>query len=459
MPRTPITFPLSSNPARFGHAGAARLINLYPEKVGPDAKTEWCWWAVDGLSAFSTLTGGGGVRAMLALSDSDLYVVAGRVLFRVDNTGSASILGGISSDGVVTMAQNRVGQIAIVCDGLYYGVVGGVLSQLADPDLPPPISVAEINGQFVFLIADGRMFISDVDDWNVDALNFVTNEKRPDQGVRNITRGSDHVAFGTNSTEFWQDSGEFLRTAANDLGCKAAGSVVELEQTIFWVCHDGTVRVLEGYQGKKISTHPVERFIAEDAHPQNLTACAWQARGHSFYALSGTNGTWVYDVSTGQWHERASYGLDRWKVSQTIQFGTKVIAGNYNDGALYEMSPDAYDEDGDELVCTIQPAPVSANGKRVKHNRIDVDVIPGTGLVSGASYLQNPTLMVDYSEDGGLTFGTQRQLSTGAAGQTLRRCFATRLGMSRSRTYRLSMSAAVARGFLSMTADLEATGN
>ena len=30
------------------------------------------------------------------------------------------------------------------------------------------------------------------------------------------------------------------------------------------------------------------------------------------------------------------------------------------DGVLYEMSPDVYDEDGDELVCTMQPAPVGA---------------------------------------------------------------------------------------------------
>lgn len=455
MPRRPVALPLSSNPARYGHAGAARLVNMFPERVGQDAKSEWCWWACDGLSSFSTLSGEGGVRAFLPVSEADLYVVAGRILHRVDGTGAASVLGGIASDGLVTMARNRVGQIAIVCDGLYYGVLDGDLTQLTDPDLPPPISVAEINGQFVFLLSDGRMFISDVDDWNVDALNFVTNEKRPDGGVRNITRGSDHCAMGETSTEFWQDNGEFLRTATNDIGCRAGGSVVELEQTIFMVAHDATVRVLDGYQWRKISTHAVERFIADEAHPHNITGCSWQSRGHSFYCISGDGGSWCYDVSTGQWHERQSYGLERWRVAQTVQLGDRVIAGDYASGLLYTMSPTVYDEAGAAMVCTIQPAPVSANGKRVKHNRIDVDVVPGVGLVSATSYLADPQVMLDYSDDGGENWSTQRMRSMGAAGQRLQMVYATRLGMSRSRTYRISSSAAVARGVVGMTADMD----
>lgn len=456
MPRVPIAFPLSSNPQRFGHAGAARLINVYAESAGQDAKSDRVWWPADGLSSFSTLTDSGGVRAMLALSESDLYVVAGRVLWRVDGVGAASILGGISSDGVVTMARNRVGQIAIVCDGFYYVVQSGVLSQISDPDLPPPTSVTHLDGYFVFLLTDGRFFVSAIDDDDIDALDTATAEANPDGGVRAITRGRDLVLFGARSTEFWANTGgefPFSRTTANDLGCKAAGSVVELEQTIYWVAHDGTVRALDGYQGRKVSTHPVERFIADEDHPSQLSACAWQSRGHSFYCLSGENGSWCYDASTGLWHERKSYDLSRWRVSQAVQLGDRIIAGNYASGLLYTMSPDAYDEAGSELVCTIQPAPVYASGLNVAHHRVDVDVIPGTGLVSATEHLANPQIMIDYSDDGGENWSTQRLRSSGRAGQRLTRVFATRLGMSRSRTYRISSSAAVARGFIGMTID------
>lgn len=458
--RTSVAFPLSSNPQRFGHAGAARLVNVYPETAGQDAKAERVWWACDGLASFATLTDSGGVRAMLALSDSELYVVAGRVLWRVDSTGSASIMGGISSDGVVTMARNRVDQIAIVCDGAYYIQQAGALTQIADPDLPPPTSVTHLDGYFVFLLTDGRFFASEIDGENVDALDTATAEANPDGGVRAITRGRDLVLIGKSSTEFWANTGgefPFSRTTANDIGGLAAGSVVELEQTLFMVAHDGTVRVLDGYQWRKISSHSVERFIADEEHPENLSACAWQSRGHSFYCLSGENGSWCYDTATGQWHERVSYGLDRWRVSQTIKFGTRIVAGDYASGLLYTMSPDAYSEAGADMVCTIQPAPVYANGNRIRHHRIDVDVIPGTGLVSGTEYLANPQVMIDYSDDGGENWSTQRLRSSGKAGQRLTRVFATRLGASRSRTYRISTSAAVARGFVGMTIDQDVT--
>lgn len=458
MPRTPLALPLSSNPARYGHAGAARLVNMYAERVGQDAKAEWCWWACDGLASFSTLTGEGGVRSALTLSDSDLYVVAGRILHRIDSSGAAMILGGISSDGLVTMARNRVDQIAIVCDGAYWVVSGGVLVQISDPDLPPPTSVTHIDGYFIFLLQDGRFFASAIDDDDVDALDTATAEANPDGGVRAMTRGRDLVLIGQRSTEFWQNTGAefpFERTTANDIGCRAAGSVVELEQTLFMVAHDGTVRVLDGYQWRKISSHAVERFISSETDPASLSACAWQARGHSFYCLSGASGSWCYDVATGQWHERQSYGLDRWMISHTIQFGNRVVAGHYNQGSLYTMSPDAFDEAGTEMVCTVQPAPVHANGMRVFHRGFEVDVIPGTGLVSGTEHLADPQVMLDYSDDGGATWSTQRMRSSGRAGQRLQRVFANRLGSSRSRTYRISTSAAVARGFVGAMLDID----
>lgn len=489
MPRTALSLPTGSSPTRYGHAGAARIVNMFAEKIGPQAKTQTAWWACDGLSSFATLTGGGGVRAMLALSDSALYVIAGRLVFLVDSAGAVTVIGGIPTDGFVTMARNRVGQIAIVCDGLYFVIEDEDLTQISDPDLPPPTSVTHIDGYFVYLLEDGRFFASGIDATGVDALDTATAEANPDGGVRAMTRGRDLVLFGKRSTEFWGNTGAefpFSRTTANDLGCLAAGSVAELEQTLFWVCHDGTVRVLDGYQGRKISSHAVERFIASETDPSALRATAWQSRGHSFYALSGAAGTWQYDVTTGEWVERQSYGLDRWRVSETIQFGHRIIAGNYASGLLYTMSPDVYSEAGADMVCTIQVPPVYADGRRVRHNRVEIDVVPGTGLVlpettttstasiywwlpfwrtaetvSAADYrhLIRPKLMLDYSDDGGATWSTQRALEMGAAGQRLRRCFAHRLGVSRSRTYRMSISASVARGVVAMTLDQDVLGN
>ena len=458
MAPIPVKFPLSSNPARHGHAGDSRLINGYPESLGDEGKGGYMWVPFHGFDAFSTLTDGGGVRAMLALTDADLYVVAGRLLFRVDTSGTATALGGISSDGMVTMARNRLApdpQIAIVCDGLYYIIRAGVLTQMADPDLPPPVSVCSLNGYFCFLLSDGRHFSSELDGEDVSALDYAAAGSNPDPGVRNWTRGQDLCIGGTKSIEFWADQGldpyPFARTTSVDVGVLAADSVAPLDQTSAFVAHDGTVRVLEGYQPQVVSNTAVAKFIAFQTDPTTLRATSWIERGKHFYALSSSDTTWVYCHTTKTWSERESYGLGRWRVSTACAFGNRVVFGNYADGLLYLANRSTQDEAGDHMVMTIQPPPVHAFPYRLRHNIAYIDAVPGVGTAD----VPSPVVMLDYSDDGGRVFGAQRHLSLGAEGQSLTTLRANKLGAARSRIYRLRVSDAVERGLLGMSVDAE----
>lgn len=411
MTITPLPLGLRSNPARHGHAGAARLINCYAELIGDEGKAPWTIHACDGFKSLATL-GGGAIRAGLVLDEATAYVVAGRHLYRIDQAGAATLIGGIPSSGPVSMARNRaaVPQIAIVAGGLYFGLQGNVLTQLADPDLPPPVCVAQLNGYFSFLLQDGRHFASELDDWDVTALSFAAAGYNPDQGVASCVRGQDLLIFGTGSMEAWADVGAdpypFQRSTAIDVGLLAARSIADVDQTIAFVAHDGTVRMLNGYQAVRISSHALERAISREPNAADIAACSWQSRGHTFYALSGMTWTWVWDSATQLWHERASYGLPRWRVGTAMQFGRKIILGDYAEAKLYELAPDA-----------------AAAGSRI-----------------------DQVLMMDYSDDGGATWSTQRTASLGTLGDRLRRARFNRLGTSRSRTYRLSMNAATEAG-------------
>ncbi len=461
MPITQISLGLKSNTARYGHAGAARLINGYAEQVGDEGKTPWNVHAVDGLTTFATLADAGAIRCMLALTDAELYPVAGRLLYRVDGGGTATVLGAIASDGMVTMARNREAPnptIAIVCDGLVYYCRGGVLTQNEDPDLPPPISVTHLDGYFSFLTQDGSHYASELDNGDVTALSYASAESNPDRGVRNWTRGRDLCLGGERSLEFWQNVGEtpypFGRTTAIDVGVLAAESVADIDQTSAFVAHDGTVRMLQGYQAQRISNHAVERFVTDEPDPTALKATSWFRNGHTFYALSGTLGTWVYDTATGYWHERKSYADARWIGSKAIQFGRRIVVGDYRSGTLYTLSSTAYDEAGEPLIMTVQTPPVHGYPHRLRHTALYVDVVPGVGIATGATQISNPVLMVDYSDDGGASWSMQRFAPIGAEGDRLRRVRLNRLGVSRARTYRLSISAAVARSILSVSADI-----
>jgi len=463
---TPISLGLQSNRARYGHAGAARLINCYAEKVGDEGKAPWNVHACDGYDAFATLSADAGteIRAMLALTSAKLYVVSGRFVYLVDQTGASSTLGGMPVEGFVSMARNRAAatQIAIVCNGLYYKIQDDTLTQMEDPDLPSPTSVCNLNGYFIFQLSDGRLFSSELDDTNVLATDFAAASTKPDGGVIAWVRGQELMSGGTDSIEVWADQGgeafplgrvTNIKRAEDgrDIGVKSAASVAES----FFVGSDNTVRVINGYQAQRISTHYLERLIEAETDPTVIRGFSWVSAGHTFYAVTGTNWTYCFDSSTGLWHERRTYGRENWRVNSAAQFGNRVIFGDDTTGALYEMSADTYSDAGAEMVMEIHTPNVHAEPYRVRHNALFIDVVPGVGVVSTNATIANPQIMLDYSDDGGATFSTQRFATMGAAADRLRRVRFNRLGVSRNRIYRLSISAAVARTLIGLSLDMD----
>ncbi len=463
-PRTvPLTLGTGSNPGRYGYDGTARLINCYVEQRGPEGRAQLPVYAIDGLASWFSVAGGG-IRSMLAM-DNLLYVVAGRLVYAIDASGTETELGGLPSDGPVYMARNRRSpnpQIAIVCDGIYKMISGGVLVDVSDADLPPPSSVTHLDGYFVFGVSNGRMYASAIDDGtDVAALDFAAAEGNPDGIVMVTTRGRELLAVGNKSIEFWSNTGAenfpFTRANSIEIGCLSGKSVASISQTVAFVAHDGTVRVLDGYTPQRISNHAVERFVADTPDKSTLVATSWSDRGHSFYCLSSPIGTWTFDMATQFWHERQSYGLDRWRVSCVERFGDQLVAGHYDEGTLYTMSPDVYAEGSDPILMEVRPSAIHAHPNKMILHRLDVDVIPGVGIATGASEDMSPGLMVDTSEDGGDTFGGERSLPLGTINQKLTTASAHRFGLIRptGRTLRLRCSADVVRGFMSGSITME----
>lgn len=464
-PRTvPLAFSTSSNPGRYGYDGGARLINAYAEARGPEGRAQFPLYAIDGLSSFATLTGGAGVRAMLPV-DSALAAVAGRLVFSVDPGGGVVINGGLPSDGAVYMAVNRRNpnpQIAIVCDGIYKVLSGGILTEINNENLTTPISVAHLDGYMVFLDASGRMTSSAIDDaTSISPLDFANAESHRDGGVMVTTRGRELVAFGSDSVEFWSNTGAdnfpFSRGEVKEFGTISGKSVASISQTLAFVADDGTVRILDGYSAVKVSNGAVDNFIADTEDKSSLVATAWSDRGHSFYALSSPLGTWVYDMATQLWHERQSYGLDRWRVSCVKRFGNQLIAGHYDAGTLYTMSPSTYAEGGDPILWEMRAPVTHAFPGRLLMHRLDVDVVPGVGLATTSAPNADPQIMIDTSEDGGSTFGGERSVSVGGINARLTTVSTHRLGLVRptGRIVRARMSADVVRGIMSVAATIE----
>jgi len=460
MPKVPLQLGIQSNPGRHPAAGSARIYNCYMEPGGEEGTTQTPLYPVAGLTQWAAASSSGGVRAMLATANY-LYVVRGRLLERFDSSGASTTIGGIPTDGPVFMARNRAEpepEIGIVSGGSYWRATGTTLAENTDTDLPPTSSIDVLNGYFILPGFAGVWYISDVDDGSsIDPADFASAESLPDNIVRVATRETELVIFSSDSTEWWQDTGAafpFARVQTARIGCLAARSVANVDRSLMWVAADHTVRLMEGYGGRIVSHPAVQRDIADETDKSGIVATAWHEAGAWFYSISGTAWTWELNVATGKWHQRKSYGAERWKCAHVCHFAGLTIAGDRSTGALYLMDRDTHTEGSDPLVMEVIAPAVKAFPNNVVVDRLALRVQTGTGLVPGSTSTAEPAIMVAMSRDGGATFGTDRHLSLGTRGNRTKTVASHSWGQAESAVFRLTCSAAVARGFYEASIDV-----
>lgn len=462
----PLEMPVQSNPGRFTADGDTRLINCYAENAGKEGKIPYPIYACDGMSEFSTLTDGGQCRGMLA-TDPFLYTVSGRILFYTDPTGTSNDIGGIADDGYVCMSRNRADPFEIVITtmgGLKYVCSNFALSIISDTDLPPPISNAFIDGYTLYAIHDGRVFYSAIDSaTSIGANDYFEAEGSPDALVRIFVHKRTIFLLGKETTELWESVGDsndpFQRAPGGflEFGCAAPASVVSLGEHIAFVDDHSTVVIANGAGAtQRISTHAVERAIDAVTDKATIEGFVTHRRGHEFYVLSAATFTWVYDLTTGLWHERVSVGETRWRAAYHAYFAGKTIVGDFEQGKLYEIDPDTYTDAGENLIMTMR-VPVHAWPRPIALNNLRIDMIPGVGLNDDDLHLSDPQLMVRVSRNGGRSWDNERSAAIGKIGQYGAETKFSKLGWSNEDGLVIdaSVSAAVIRAFTGMSGELE----
>jgi hypothetical protein len=418
-----LEFGTSSDPGRDGADAGPMHWNCYVEPV-TQGKHQAPLHASDGLTSFATVTNGGLCRGLIEMGGA-VYGVFGTVLGRVSTAGTVTEIGGIPGTSKVSLAHNDASprQLVVVADGNRYVVTNDVLADLTDPDLPPPVSVTFLNQRIIFGIADGRVFFSAVDDaTSISSLDFFTAEGNPDTLIAVVAHLQEVWVFGAESIEVWRDTGNatapFRRNEAGVIpkGCLGQATIAELDNDIFWVGNDGVVYKAAGYQFQPISTFGVNEAIRATTDKASIEALAFHMAGHAFYVLSGPDWTWAYNRTTGTWDPRFSYALDRWRVSQAVAFGDKVILGDYATNAVYQLSRTSYDEAGTTMIWRARTAPMHAYPNQISVDALHCDFVLGVGLVSANAHESTPQVGMRYSDDGGYTWSNQRLVPLGATG-------------------------------------------
>jgi hypothetical protein len=174
----------------------------------------------------------------------------------------------------------------------------------------------------------------------------------------------------------------------------------------------------------------------------------YQQDGHAFYVLNfpNANTTWVYDVATGAWHERASWVDDqfaRHRSNCQMNFNNKIVVGDYENGNIYYFDLDKYDDYNgvQKWLRSWRALPTGENNlKRTTQHSLQLDCQTGVGL-DGTTQGTDPQVMLRWSDDGGHTWSNEHWKSMGKIGAYGYRTIWRRLGMTlkiRDRVYELS---------------------
>ena len=392
----------SSYVARSINAADARMVNLFPEIVPEAGKEPAFLNRAPGLNLLNTI-GNGPIRGLWAFSSNDGtgFVVSGTQLFKIDNAYAPTLIGNVSGTGPVSMADNGT-QLFIACNGpsFIYNANTNVFGQITDPDFPGAVTVAYLDGYFVFNEPNSqKMWVTAfLDGTSIDPLEFQQTAASPDGLVAVVANFREVWAFGTNSIEVWSDTAaldfplERIPGAFNELGCAAPYSIAKMDNSLFWLGRDrrgqGIVYRANGYAGQRISTHAVEWHIQQYSDLTDAVAYTYQQDGHNFYVLifPTANTTWVYDAATQVWHERAGFAngdFTRHRSNCQMSFNNKIVVGDFQNGNIYSFDLEDYSDNGQiqKWLRSWRALPTGQNNlKRTAQHSLQLDCETGVGL-------------------------------------------------------------------------------
>jgi hypothetical protein len=396
--------------ARSINAADARMVNLFPEIVPEAGKEPGFLNRAPGLEFLQTV-GTGPIRALWAhqTNGSDFYVVSGQEVFKLTSlTATPQFLGNVSGTGPVSIADNGT-QLFFACNGpsYIYNEVTNVFAQITDPDFAGAVTVAYLDGYFVFNQPNSQfIWVTQLlDGTSVDPLDFASAEGSPDGVVGIIANYRELWVFGTDSVEVWYDSGaadfplQRIQGAFNEIGCVSAYSIAKLDNGLFWLGTDargqGIVYRANGYTGQRVSTHAIEYAIAQYGNISDALAYTYQQEGHAFYVLTfpSANATWVYDASTKAWHERAGFEngeFTRHRSNCQCNFVGTTVVGDFENGNIYSLNLDTYADNGEiqKWLRSWRALPTGENNlKRTAQHSLQLDCESGVGLTLYPAYV------------------------------------------------------------------------
>ena len=430
-------------------------LNMFPEK-SPIPGRQVMLLPVPGFSIFASV-GAGPIRGFIqsdGVLGGKMFVVSGGELYSVDKGGESELIGSVPGVGLVDMDASGT-QIAIASGTSGYVIDASGVNQITDPDFPKVSAVRYNSGLFIWTTANsGQVIYSEIlDATDYDALDFATAENAPDNVLGIHVDHGQISLLGSETIEPWVDTGDRdapiqpIPSAVINRGIVSRNSVASLDNTFFFVGNDRMVYRM-GAGPERISSVVIGEALeglSLDELP-NVNGWSYTMDDHTFYCVDVPGkSTYVYDLYSKKWHERKSFGRDLWEaycvnMSRTSDraYG-RVMVGSRDNGNIYilDKSKPTYNQDLIERAATA--GDVVNEGRPIARS-VTLDITPGVGTIAGLGF--DPKVMLDWSDDLGVTWSKERVKSFGKMGKYKKDVTFRSLGRKRApgRVYRFRVT-------------------
>lgn len=461
--------------ARSLIANAQRCVNLVPEK-NPESSQSPAPYTFNPRPGYSLLLQApalGVGRGIYTATDGKLYMVVGTNVYYVNNNWQATLIGTIAlGRSIVSMADN--GTNVLMVDGTTAGysilMATTVMSPIIDPAFYGGDRVEYVGSCFMLnRIGTPQAYISGPNTLTWDPLDFLQKTSSPDPVVIVFALNNQAWVIGTRKGEVWYFSGaadfpfQQLPGVQIEHGIAAKYGVAVTDKYGFWLTQDkdGKPWVAQGsadYSVVRVSTHAIEYAIQNYARWDDAIGYVLQQEGHTYavFNFPAADKTWVYDLSTKLWHERASIDMngalhrDRGQM-HAYAYNTNVVQ-DWQTGDLLKSDPNLFDDKGIVFPC-IRTFPHSvAAMQNISYRCLTADMEVGergaaipspwsSGFSTGFGPLPDdsaPKVFLRQSIDRGKSFRSARARNIGKVGEYKKIPRWWRLDLARDCVFELS---------------------
>lgn len=345
-----------------------RSVNLFPimvDRADGKGKDVGMLLGTPGLDLLTTL-GIGPVRGGIT-AYGIAYVVSGSSFYEVDSSFNLTLLGTLSTfSGPVSIINNTT-QI-LISDG-----VSGYLFTIGGSSISVVASFPAGGLQLSYQDGFGLTFAANTEQWyqsnlndlgTWDPLNFSSADAKPDNIISMIDVNREVWLINSGSVEVWINAGlpgfafQRLTGVFPEHGSVATYSALRIGESVFFLSQDkdgqGLVFMSRGYNLVDITDEATAYQFAQYAKMGTISdaiAFSYQQEKHTFYWLifPTANASWVYDLTTGKWHERSYFfngNFSRHLANCGFFFNGLNVVGDYRNGNLYALNLDTYTDNG-----------------------------------------------------------------------------------------------------------------